>query len=280
VSDGFALHRRRLAALAYRMLGSRADAEDVVQDAALRWTRSDQTAIIDAGAWLVTTTTRLAIDRLRELKRERARYIGPWLPEPVDDAATDTPALAESLRLAFLLMLERLSPAERAAFLMREVFDADYSDIAHAVGCSTEMARQHVSRARRHVAKGRERFVPEPEAELRLLSQFTAAIAADDYNAMLAILAPDAEAWSDGGGKVLAARNVIHGADKVARLVLGLVRKAGMGAIAPASANGSPAVLIRHGDDHTLFSLAGDGVRITGVFLQRNPDKLAAFRTH
>ena len=274
-------HRGRLFALAYRMLGSRADAEDVVQEAALRWARADVSMIANPEAWLVTATSRLAIDRLRALKRERAVYIGPWLPEPVEEAAADTPLLAESLRLAFLLMLERLTPSERAAFLMREVFDSDYTDIADALQCSAEAARQHVSRARRHVAAERERCVPEPQAELRLMSQFSAAIAAGDYDAMLSILAADAEAWSDSGGKVLAARNVIHGADKVARYLLGLGRKAGDDlCIVPVMANGGTALLVTQGDDTTLISLATDGARISYLFLQRNPDKLAAFRSH
>jgi RNA polymerase sigma-70 factor (ECF subfamily) len=280
VSDPLTLHRRRLFGLAYRMLGSRADAEDVVQEAAVRWARADRPAIADPEAWLVRVTCRLAIDALRARSRERAHYVGPWLPEPVDEPA-DTPALAESLRLAFLLMLERLTPTERAAFLMREVFDSDYADIAEAIGCSADAARQYVSRAKKHIAAGRSRFVPAPEAEARLMGQFSAAIASGDYTAMLAILAPDAEAWSDGGGKVRAAPNVVSGADRVARLLLGIAAKTGPMTIAWTEANGAPALLARGADGNkTLVSLATDGERVTRVLMQRNPDKLAGFTAH
>lgn len=276
MSDPFTACRPRLFALAYRMLGSVADAEDVVQEAALRWHAADRSDVGNCEAWLVRTATRLSIDALR--RRKRRAYVGPWLPEPIagDEPVVDTPVLAESLRLAFLLLLERLTPAERAAFLLRDVFDAPYDEVAAALGASEATCRQHVSRARRNLASGRARFRVEPRAEVELMGRFAQAVATGDMAGMLALLGADAELVTDGGGRATAALNVIAGADKIARFFLGLFRKMPPELVwTPAQVNGAPGVLMKLGDEpYAVWSLATDGSRITGLFAQRNPAKL------
>lgn len=276
MNDDFALHRLRLRAIAYRMLGSVADADDEVQETALRWHRADRAAVENAEAWLVRACTRVSIDLLR--RRRREAYTGPWLPEPAsEEPVTQAPALAESLRLAFLLMLERLTPHERAAFLLREVFDTPYDEVAAALGASEPACRQYVSRARRHIAEERTRFAVAPRAEIDLMSRFGDALAAGDLAAITALLAADARMVSDGGGKVIAALNVITGAQKVARFFVGIAGKAPPDmAWTPITLNGAPAIVGEAGGQIIgVVSIATDGDRITSVFVQRNPDKLA-----
>lgn len=276
MNDDFAPHRPRLRAIAYRMLGSVADAEDAVQETALRWHRADRGGVDNAEAWLVRACTRVSIDLLR--RRRRESYTGPWLPEPAaEEPAVEAPALAESLRLAFLLMLERLTPHERAAFLLREVFDTPYDEVAAALGVSEAACRQYVSRARRHIAEERTRFAVAPRAEIDLMSRFGSALASGDLAAITALLSSDARMVSDGGGKVLAARNVIRGADKVARFFVGLARKAPPDVVwTPTTLNGAPALVGEwRRQIFSVLSIATDGDRITSVFVQRNPDKLA-----
>lgn len=279
MSDAFAACRPRLFALAYRMLGSAADAEDVVQEAALRWHAADRSDIGNAEAWLVRAATRLSIDALR--RRKRAPYVGPWLPEPLagEEPVADTPVLAESLWLAFLLLLERLTPAERAAFLLRDVFDAPYDEVAAALGASESACRQHVSRARRNMASGRARFRVEPRAEVKLMTRFARSVGEGDMAGLVALLSPNAELVTDGGGKATAALNIIAGAEKVARFFLGLSRKVPPELIwSPMRVNGAPGVLMAlGGEPYALWSFATDGERITGLFAQRNPDKLGRF---
>ena len=272
--NDFDPHRPRLRAIAYRMLGSVADADDAVQETALRWHRVDRAGIDNPEAWLTRTCTRISIDLLR--RRRREAYTGPWLPEPAEETA-EAPALAESLRLAFLLMLERLTPHERAAFLLREVFDTPYDEVAAALGVSELACRQYVSRARRHIADERARFTVAPRAEVELMSRFGAALAAGDFAAMTALLAADARLVSDGGGKVAAALNIIAGADKVARFFLGIAGKAPPDLEwTPATLNGGVSVVGEAaGRIYGVLSIATDGERITGIFVQRNPDKLA-----
>ena len=273
MSDPFTTVRPRLAALAYRMLGSHSDAADAVQDTAAKWLATDQSAILNPEAWLIRTCTRASIDLLRRRKREA--YVGPWLPEPSTEDAGDLPGLAESVRLAFLLMLERLSPAERAALLLHDVFDEDYADIAAAIGSSEAMARQHVSRARRRIAEDRQRFTVAPAAERQLMERFQGAVAAGDLAGLTALFAPDAQLVSDGGGKRLAARNVVTGAERIARFFLGVQRKRPM-QWRPVVLNGAVGGLaVEGGEVSGALSFATDGQRITGIFLQRNPDKLA-----
>jgi RNA polymerase sigma-70 factor (ECF subfamily) len=276
----FEQHRRRLRALAYRMLGTVADAEDVVQEAYLRWHEVDVVTIRSAEAWLVAATTRLAIDRLRSVAAERRAYVGPWLPEPwlgaVDHAPDRRLERAADLSVAFLLLLERLTPEERAALILRDTFEVAYAEIAAALGRTEAACRQLVHRARARVRADRPRRVAGRGQHKRLLGRFLAAIAAGDRSRLLALLAPDAVLHSDGGGKVRAARNPIHGADRVARCLLGVARKQArplteeIGLI-----NGVPGVVRwRDGQVHSTISIAHDGAAILGVYIVLNPDKL------
>ena len=278
----FEQHRRRLRGLAYRMLGTVGDAEDVTQEAYLRWHRADLATIGSAEAWLVATTTRLAIDRLRAVAAERRAYAGPWLPapwlDPVDDAAMPDRRLerAADLSVAFLLLLERLSPEERAAFLLREVFEVAYAEIAGTLGRTEAACRQLVHRARARLRAAAARPPADPHRHQALLDDFLAAIGAGDQNRLLALLAPDAVLMSDGGGKVLAARNPIAGAERIARFLLGLARKQAQPFdYEPITINGAPGVVRRHdGRVNSTLAIAGDGATIRAVYIVLNPDKL------
>lgn len=292
--DPFHRHQPRLLALAYRLLGTRADAEDVVQDAGLRWHRADRAAIGDPEAWLVTTTTRLAIDCLRAARRRRKVYPGPWLPEPASvdpdgratgpaEAADVAPGparaleRAEEVSLAFLAVLERLGPEERAAFLLREVFDHDYAAIAALLERSEAACRQMVHRARGRVAKARPRFGVDPRHHRVLLEKFMDAARDGDREALQALLHADAQLVSDGGGKALAAIRPLHGAERIARLFWAVARRRD-----PAVrwqlglANGEPAILrYRGGELVGITVAASDDGRITALYTLANPDKLA-----
>ena len=260
------------------MLGSRADAEDIVQDAYVRWHQVEHEGIENPEAWLVTTTTRLAIDRLRRLKAEA--YVGPWLPQPI---VTDEPPdrhlhLAADLSIAFLTLLERLAPDERAAFLLHDVFDVGYGQIASVLERSEAACRQVVHRARERVRGDRKRFDVTEAAKATLLQKFVAAMEARDEPALLALFAPDATWTADGGGKAGAAAVPIVGADNIARLVLGLREKfwAVDRMIEVATVNGETGLCIRDGHRLTAtMSIATDGERILAVYAVVNPDKLA-----
>jgi len=278
--EAFAAERPRLLGVAYRMLGSMAEAEDVVQECFLRWYRGRPDDLRDAAAWLTTVTVRLCLDQLRAAKVRRDAYVGPWLPEPLPTGEDDPfAALAqrEDLSLALLLALEALSPRERAAFLLHDVFDYGFADIAASLDTSTENCRQLASRARRKVRAER----PSPSASRaeidRLSDAFMAACVAQDMDALLALLTEDAVAVSDGGGKVLAALRPINGADKVARFFMGIAGKAPDGMrIDRVDLNGGPA-MVAHQDGETLVTLhfeVSDG-RIHRILAVRNPDKLA-----
>ena len=268
------------------MLGDMDEAEDVVQEAYLRWHQADQEAVRSSEAWLVTVVSRVAVDRLRRLNTERAAYPGPWLPEPI---AVDTPAapsappapdhraeLASDLSIALLVLLERLAPEERAAFLLREVFGTEYAEIARILERSQDAVRQMVHRARTRVHADRPRVATPPDAHEQLLERFLAALAADDEQALLALLAPDVALASDGGGRVAAARNWIFGADNVSRFLFGVVRKFGQNLTRRlATLNGQPALLLF--DEGVLTSATTIDVqdgRIKAVHSVRNPDKL------
>ena len=271
--------RGRLFGLAYRMLGSRADAEDIVQEAYVRWHQVPQGTVENAEAWLVTTTSRLAIDRLRRLKTEREAYVGPWLPEPIVAPAPPDRSLdlAEDLSLAFLTLLERLAPEERAAFLLHDVFDVGYREIASVIERSEAASRQVVHRARERVRGDRKRFDVPESAKETLLQKFLAAIEARDEQALLALFAPDATWTADGGGKTAAAPRPIVGADRIARLVLGLREKfwAKDRTLEVATVNGETGLCIRDGGRTTaVMSILTDGERIFAVFAVVNPDKL------
>ncbi|HEV7990333.1 MAG TPA: RNA polymerase sigma-70 factor [Gemmatimonadaceae bacterium] len=278
-AESFERHRARLFGIAYRMLGSVDDANDLVQETYLRWHRADVAEIRAPEGWLVAVMTRLSIDRLRRSAVERERYVGDWLPEPLVTAphATDRGAeLASDLSMAFLVLLERLAPEERAAFLLREVFDADYAEIARVLERSEPACRQMVHRARERVRTERTRFTVAPETRERLVSRFLEAIRTEDRESLLALVAPDATWTSDGGGRVSAARRVITGRDRVVRLILGVERK--WGALVRyeiAWINGEPALLSFAGDHlFATTSIDTDGERLTGFYRVLNPEKL------
>ncbi|HYH80683.1 MAG TPA: RNA polymerase sigma factor SigJ [Longimicrobium sp.] len=271
-------HRPRLLGLGYRMLGDLQEAEDLVQEAYLRWYQEDRGEVRAPEAWLLTVVTRLAVDRLRRVTTARESYIGPWLPEPV--ATTPAPdreaERASDLSVALLLMLERLSPEERAAFLLRDVFDTGYGEIAGILSRSEASVRQMVHRARERVRGGPPRFVPPADVGERLLRRFLDALARDDREAVLALLAPGVTLASDGGGVVTAARNVVVGADHVMRLLLGLEKKYGLlAAQRMAHLHGQPALIAEAGGEiHYTTVLETDGERIHAIYIVLNPHKL------
>lgn len=280
-SDVFAMLRPRLYSIAYRMLGTRADAEDVLQDAWLRWQRADYAALKSAEAWLVTVVTRLAIDRLRAAKIEREAYVGWWLPEPLVELDERTPEaaaeLASELSVAFLWVLERLSPEERAAFLLRRVFDHDYAEIASLLEKSEAACRQMVHRASEHLQREHPRFHVSKDAHCRILERFMQAAQAGDRGAIEALLASDAELVSDGGGKVPSFPKGIHGATRIARLYGHAPRKArGQLLYRLTWINGEPGLLRYIGGRlESAQAFVTDGARITAIYVVRNPDKLA-----
>lgn len=272
-------YRTRLFGIAYRMLADVHEAEDLVQETYLRWHQARHDDVVSPEGWLVAVITRLAIDRLRRAETERLRYVGTWLPEPVATGAV-TPdqraELASDLSMAFLVLLERLAPEERAAFLLREVFDVDYGEIARILDKSEAAVRQTVHRAKTRVRDGRPRFSAPPDAQARLLDRFLDALAADDKDAMLALFASDATFTSDGGGKVPAVRNVLDGRERIVRLLLGIRRKyCGHLTHELIELNGQPALAGYYDGmlvSATLFET--DGERIHAVYRVLNPDKL------
>jgi RNA polymerase sigma-70 factor, ECF subfamily len=279
-TSAFESLRGRLFGLAYRMLGSRADAEDIVQDAYLRWHQADRRRIDSPEAWLVTTTSRLAIDRLRRLKTEREAYVGPWLPQPIvaDGAPPDRHLeLADDLSMAFLTLLERLAPDERAAFLLHDVFDVGYTEIASVLERTEATARQVVHRARERVRAERKRFDASESAKTELLQKFMTALEARDGQRLLELFAPDATWTADGGGRVGASPVPIAGADRIAKLVIGLREKfwAPDRRLEIATINGEVGLRIVDGGRLTAtLSIATDGDRILAVYAVVNPDKL------
>ena len=279
--DPFDTLRPRLTAIAYRMLGTRADAEDVVQDAWLRWHRSERERVDSPEAWLVTAVTRLSIDRLRSAKAEREAYVGWWLPEPlvaVDEATPQTVTeLAQELSLALLWVLERLAPEERAAFLLRQAFDHDYGEIATMLGKTEAATRQMVHRAAQRVQQERPRFDVSRDAHRDLLQRFMAAAKGGDRTALQALLADDAELVSDGGGKVPSFGKILRGPQRIANLYWALNRRLGDGVVyRAATINGEPG-LVRYVDGRLESAQAFviDGGRIVAIYAVRNPDKLA-----
>jgi len=278
--DPLAPHRRRLLGLAYRMLGSRSDAEDIVQDAYLRFAGAED--VRNTEAMLVTIVTRLCLDRLKSARMQRETYVGPWLPEPVLDAeqlgADAATELADDLSFALMLALDRLSPPERAAFLLHDVFDTPFPEVARMLERTEAACRQLASRARRAVRD--ERAAPPtvaPEAHARLLDAFSHAAASGDLSALAGLLSEDAVIFTDGGGRKTAALNPIRGADKIMRFFAGIAAKNAGRAIrlVPMKINGSVGALVYMDNeiDHAL-SLAVEGDKITAIYLVRNPDKL------
>ena len=282
----FEAHRAALIGLAYRMLGSRAEAEDIVQDAYLRWHATDRTAIEEPRRYLGTIVTRLCLDRMKSAQARREIYVGQWLPEPVVDENFDdgnAGDMAHDISVALMLLLECLSPLERASFLLHDVFGLDFAEVARALGRGEAACRQLAARARAHIEAGRPRFDASPEEGRRLATAFQAAAASADTNALVQLLADDAVLYTDGGGKRAAALNPIHGADKIVRFFEGIARKdPGLAGVAARHAivNGM-AGLVLHEDDGTVDTMAfehRDG-RIVAIYVVRNPDKLQHVRS-
>jgi RNA polymerase sigma-70 factor (ECF subfamily) len=289
----FEPHRRRLLALAYRMLGSMSDAEDAVQEAYLRWHAADRDNVLDPRAFLMTTTTRICLDMLTSARARHEEYVGPWLPEPIVDTAALAPdsrtELAEDLSIALLLILDQLSPLERGAFLLHDVFDFSFSEVAIALERSEEACRQLASRARAHVRAARPRGATAPPSRsgqidpkhAQLMSAFAAATRSGDLNALMQMLASDVRVVTDGGGKVRSALEVIEGADRAARFLVEVTRKRPDAwfrkgfTVRFATINGWPGVIVDAPEgpaQTTAFEIDGDVIR--ALYVVRNPDKL------
>lgn len=277
-AEVFAAQRPRLFGIAYRMLGSAAEADDVLQEAHLRWQAAQHEAIAAPGGWLATVVTRLCLDQLKSARARREAYVGPWLPEPLPTGGAAEPVDVESISLAFLVLLESLSPLERAAFVLREVFDHSFAEIAEALGRDEAACRQLAHRARAHVQARKPRFARSREQHARLLAAFLGACAQGDLAGLTAMLAGDVVAWSDGGGRVKAARNLVEGSDRVARLFLGLAKRSGGGSqVTIEEINGWPAAVVRVGGGavYGVLCLETDGETIYSLQLVNNPDKLS-----
>ncbi len=276
--EQFERERPLLFALAYRMLGSRAEAEDMVQESYLRWAGAADTEVRSPRAFLTTVVTRLCLNQLDAARTRRETYTGPWLPEPIVTSGMQDPAvLADSLSFAFLLMLEALSPLERAVFLLREAFDFDFAEIAGLTGKSEGNCRQILSRAREAVAARRPRYPADPSAHRRLLSAFGKSVQEGDLDGLLALLDREVVLYSDGGGRTRAALNPVRGAPNVARFFLG-IRKRGFAEFETrvAEVNGQPAVVgLRNGRVEAVWALNVSEDRIRDVYIVVNPDKLA-----
>ncbi|MFC3502828.1 RNA polymerase sigma-70 factor [Micromonospora krabiensis] len=278
-TEAFLGHRNLLFTVAYEMLGSAADAEDVLQETWLRWAGVDPDTVRDPRAYLVRITTRQALVRLRTVRRRREAYVGSWLPEPLltaPDVAEDV-ALADSVSMAMLLVLETLAPTERAVFVLREVFDLGYDEIAEAVDKSPSAVRQIAHRARAHVAARRPRRVVSAADTRYALDAFQRAVETGDLQSLLDILAPDVVLLGDGGGIKQAVLRPVVGAEKVVRLLTaGLDRVAGTVALTSAQVNGYPALIFRmNGELDTVVAVRIDDGLVTGLYAVRNPEKLS-----
>jgi RNA polymerase sigma-70 factor, ECF subfamily len=274
--DAFEELRPMLARLAYRMLGSLPDADDIVQEAYLRWSLEDRDAVRSPRAYLSTVVTRLCIDRRQSIEERKKTYIGPWLPDPIVDPA-DRLETAESVSMALLLVLESLSPVERAAYLLRRIFDYEYREIGEILGKSEVNCRQLVSRAEEHIHRRRPRFEAHSDEAERLTSAFLTACSSGDMQGLLDILATDAVLYSDGGGKAPAALVPIRGADQIARLFLGILKKAPAGLeVRAVRVNGQPGLLATvQGQVIQVQTFDIIDGRIAACFAIRNPEKLA-----
>ena len=276
MTDPFEQHRGLLFTVAYEMLGSAADAEDVLQDSWLRWSRVDQGEVRDPRAYLVRIVTRQALNRLRTVQRQREEYVGPWLPEPLVTApdVLEDVELAESVSMAMLVVLETLSPLERAVFVLREIFGFDYDEIAAMTERTPASCRQLATRARKHVEARRPRFEP-PEDVQRVIAEFFAATTSGEVDTLMALMAPDVVLHSDGGGVKKAALRPIHGPDKIIRFLLSVLpRDAEIGADWGV-ANGSPALFLSlDGELDSVVTMATRDGLVTDIYFVRNPEKL------
>ncbi len=279
--DLFQQHRALLFSIAYRMLGSVADAEDMLQESFIRWQQTPQTDVRNPRAFLVTIISRLCLNHLQSARVQREEYVGPWLPEPLLTVPAGDPSeparVGESLSMAFLLLLERLSPVERAVFLLREVFEYEYSEIAQVVHQSEANCRQILRRARQHVTQDRPRFSPSMEEREEMLQQFLDAASRGDLQGLLALLSSDVVLYADGGGKATAVPNPIHGPLNVARFVMRAPRK-----LVPQNRvrslvqiNGLPCVVnYFEGRPHSVVTLDIVEGRVRGIYIVSNPEKL------
>lgn len=282
-AESFEPHRPRLKGLAYRMLGSMSEAEDAVQEAYLRWHAADRSRVADPRAFLMTTTSRICLDLLTSARAKREEYVGPWLPEPVIDTAALTPdrqtELAEDLSVALLLTLDRLSPLERAAFLLHEVFDFSFAEVAEALERSEAACRQLAARARAHIRETRPRglHAATGDQHVALLTAFVTATRSGDLAGLVQLLASDVRLMTDGGGKAAAALNVLDGADRAARFLIGVAHKGWQEGyqLRFATINGLPGIVVDapEGPVQTAAFEVVDGV-IQALYIVRNPEKL------
>lgn len=280
----FETHRRLLTGIAYRMLGSVAAAQDVVQDAFLRWHRAAPAELLEPKAYLTRIVTRLCLDVLKSARVQRETYVGRWLPEPMIEplqvapaTGADLHALAQDLSVALLVTLEQLSPLERAAFLLRDVFDMDFAAVADVLNRSEAACRQLAGRARDHLRENRPRFTATPQAEARLAAAFAVAMYSGDTEAIAALLADDAVVYTDGGGQRLAALRPIFGRIKIQRFFAGLQHKRQNGPplqAVPGRINGLPGFVLRDTDGVSSLAIACHGDAIAAMYVVRNPDKL------
>ncbi len=281
----FDSHRARLYGLAYRMLGVRAEAEDVLQEAYLRWRDSDTSLVRSTEAWLTTTVSRLCIDRLRRLKTEREVYFGPWLPEPLAEQDLRTPEMAaefsDDVSIAFLALLELLSPEERAAFVLHDVLDDDYVDIAEALGKTEAACRQLVHRARVRVTTRKRRFHVDETMQRRMLERFLAIAHTGDRKRIVELFAADALMVSDGGGKAVALQRPLYGAERLSWFWHAVIGYYGpLAETRIVSINGELGLAYyTAGELRTLMAFETDGERVHAIYALRNPDKLASFHT-
>ena len=277
----FDKHRSRLFGIAYRMLGTRDDAEDIVQETYIRWHKANADEIESPEAWLVTVATRLSIDRLRKASAERETYIGPWLPEPIltDPSPEENAELASNLSLAFLTLLERLSPVERAAFLLHDIFDCAYSEIARITDKSEAAVRQMIHRARDRVRNDRPRFEANESERVRLIRKFTAAAFAGDQQTLLSLFADDVALTSDGGGIVSAARRTVYGAKRLTNLYVTIFAKnRDRFAARFVTINGETGVLeYADGQPFSVSAFTFEDGKITAIYRVMNPEKLKVF---
>ncbi len=289
VASVFETERKRLTGVAYRMLGRWSEAEDAVQDAYLRWQAADHGAVEKPAAWLTTVVVRLCLDRMRRAKAAREVYVGPWLPEPVltmeggerrEDQSMDS--FADDLSLGLMVVLERLGPEERAAFILREAFDSSYAEIAASLGKNEAAVRQLVSRARERVRAERPRFRAEPEKHQRLLGEFLTAVAANDTSRLVAMMRSDVRFISDGGGKAPAALRVVNSPEEVAKLIMHLAgAKGGPRDMKFVTLNGVPSIWFLDGKGfESVVQFAIEDELVQAIYIVRNPDKLAHLKLH
>ncbi len=277
--ESFIDNRPLLFSIAYRMLGSASDAEDIVQETYLRWQKASEEEINSPRAFLTTVTTRLCIDQLRSAHQQREVYIGPWLPEPIYTAnLSERTEMADSLSIAFLVLLESLTPHERAIFLLRQVFDYEYSEIAQIVGKSESNCRQLFHRAQKHLTERRPRYKTSPQQKEELVHSFISACSTGNMEDLLNLLETDIVLYSDGGGKVLAARNPVYGGQNVARFLFGIMKKSSAAGfrVETSQLNGQTGLIIYWGENlYTVVDFEFDNGHISQLHLVVNPDKLA-----